>query len=265
MTSMSMEALVQRDRRVILFGVVSITVIAWLYLVFMTMNMDVKPSMVDAMARPRASSWSPIDFALMFVMWAVMMVGMMLPTASPMILMFARVNRDRPKGNGSLVPTWVFIAGYVVIWSVFSLAATIVQWALLNTGWLSPMMTSTNVIFGGFLLISAGIYQWTPIKQACLRYCQTPLGFLMTRWRDGADGAFRMGLSHGAYCVGCCWVLMALLFVGGVMNLVWMAALTILVLLEKIAPLGPWPPRIIGLALFAWGGWVLATAHWEPI
>ena len=260
MTNMSLESIVRRDRRVVLFGLVSITMIAWLYLVLMAMNMDALPSMVDAMARPRATSWTPIDFVLMFIMWAVMMVGMMLPSASPMILMFARINRDRPGRVEPFVPTWIFVTGYIVIWSVFSLVATTAQWGLQNTGLLSPMMASTSAMFGGFVLVAAGIYQWTPMKHACLRHCQTPLGFLMTRWRDGTSGAFRMGLSHGGYCVGCCWVLMALLFVGGVMNLVWVAALAALVFLEKVAPPGPWPPRIAGTALFAWGGWVLAMA-----
>ena len=159
------------------------------------------------------------------------------------------------------VPVWIFVSGYLVIWSGFSLVATAMQWALQYVGVLSPAMASANAVFGGVVLIAAGVYQWTPLKHACLRHCQTPLGFLMSRWRDGVSGAFQMGLAHGAYCVGCCWALMALLFVGGVMNLVWVATLAALVLAEKIAPPGPWLARAIGLVLVAWGGWVLTTAY----
>ena len=261
MTTMLPDSVVRRDRRVVLVGLFAVTALAWLYLVLMALDMGAMPSMGDALARPRAASrWTPVDFVLMFVMWAVMMLGMMLPSASPMILMFARINRDRRGRVGPLVPTGIFVAGYVVVWTAFSLAATIAQWILQDAGLLSPMMAGTSALFGGFVLTAAGIYQWTPLKHACLRHCQTPLGFLMTRWRDGAGGAFRMGLGHGAYCVGCCWVLMALLFVGGVMNLLWVAALAALVFAEKIAPSGPWPPRIVGAMLFAWGAWVLAMA-----
>ena len=258
MTTMSLESVVRRDRRVVLFGLFAVTALAWLYLALMALDMGAMPSMGDALARPRAASWTPVEFVLMFIMWAVMMLGMMLPSASPMILMFARVNRDRRGKVEPLVPTGVFVAGYVAVWTAFSLAATIAQWVLQDVGLLSPMMASTSALLGGLVLTAAGIYQWTPLKHACLRHCQTPLGFLMTRWRNGMGGAFRMGLSHGAYCVGCCWVLMALLFVGGVMNLVWVAALAALVLAEKIAPLGPWLPRIAGTALIGWGGWLLA-------
>ena len=260
MTMMNSESVARRDRRVVLFGLFAVTALAWLYLVLMARDMGAMPSMGDALARPRAAPWTAVDFVLMFVMWAVMMVGMMLPSASPMILMFARINRGRGGKVGPLVPTGIFVAGYVAVWTAFSLAATVAQWILQDVGLLSPMMAGTSALFGGLVLVAAGIYQWTPLKHACLRHCQTPLGFLMTRWRDGTGGAFRMGLGHGAYCVGCCWVLMALLFVGGVMNLVWVAALAALVFAEKIVPPGPWPPRIAGAVLFSWGAWVLAMA-----
>ncbi len=260
MTTMRVESVARRDRRVVLFGLFAVTALAWVYLVLMALDMGAMPSMGDAMARPRTAPWTAVDFVLMFIMWAVMMLGMMLPSASPMILMFARINRNHRDKVEPFVPTGIFVAGYVVVWSGFSLAATVLQWLLQDAGLLSPMMASSNAVFGGFVLTAAGIYQWTPLKYACLRHCQTPLSFLMTRWRDGTSGAFRMGLDHGAYCVGCCWVLMALLFVGGVMNLVWVAALAALVFVEKIVPPGPWPPRIIGMVLLAWGGWVLALA-----
>jgi len=183
----------------------------------------------------------------------------MLPSASPMIVMFARINQSQPKKPGPSLPIWIFATGYVVVWLGFSVAATVTQMVLQTIGLLSPMMASTSTVFGAAVLIAAGIYQWTPLKHACLRHCQSPLGFLMTRWRDGPGGAFSMGITHGAYCVGCCWVLMALLFVGGVMNLIWIAALALLVLMEKLAPAGPWPPRITGSGLIAWGYWILIT------
>jgi predicted metal-binding membrane protein len=254
----NMHSAFKRDRRIVLSCLFTVTTLAWVYLVLMELGMD------GAMTGPSLKIWTSVDLFLMFVMWVVMMLGMMLPSASPMILMFVRVNRGQVGTKGlspPLVPTWLFVAGYVTIWSGFSLIATTAQWALHFVGLLSPMMVSANAVFGGFVLITAGLYQWTPLKHACLRHCQTPLGFLMTRWRDGMGGAFQMGLAHGAYCIGCCWALMALLFVGGVMNLVWVAVLAAFVLAEKIAPPGPWLSRIVGVVLVFWGGWVLATAY----
>ena len=260
MAELDMQSVITRDRLIVLLCLFTITALAWIYLALTAQGMS------GAMAAPSVKVRTSVDFYLMFVMWAVMMLGMMLPSASPMILMFVKINRNQTGTMGfssSLVPVWVFVAGYVVVWSVFSLAATIAQWALQYVGLLSPLMASANAVFGGFVLVAAGVYQWTPLKYACLRHCQTPLGFLMTRWRDGTRGAFQMGLAHGAYCVGCCWALMALMFVGGVMNLVWIAMLAVLVLAEKIATPGPWLSRIVGIALVFWGGWVLATAYFQ--
>jgi len=255
--TIDMQSIIKRDRRIVLFCLLIVTLLAWRYLGLGAHGMD------QATVGSRVMAWTSLDFFLMFVMWAVMMLGMMLPSASPMILMFARMNRvqtgefDSPQ---SAAPTWVFTAGYVVVWSAFSLGATILQWALQHVGLLSPMMASTDAIFTGLVLIAAGVYQWSPFKHACLRHCQTPLGFLMTRWRNGVGGAFNLGLAHGAYCVGCCWVLMLLLFVGGVMNLAWVAVLALLVFVEKITPPSNWPPRIVGSVLIVWGGSTLAYA-----
>jgi len=258
MAVIDMQSVITRDRRIVLLCLFTVTALAWIYLALMARGMS------GAMTAPSVKVWTSVDLYLMFVMWVVMMLGMMLPSASPMILMFVRVNRNQAGTMGlvpPLVPVWVFVAGYVVVWSAFSLVAAIAQWALQYVGLLSPMMASANSIFAGFVLIAAGVYQWTPLKYACLRHCQTPMGFLMTRWRDGTGGAFQMGLAHGAYCVGCCWALMAMLFVGGVMNLVWIAVLAVLVLAEKIVPPGPWLSRSVGVVLVFWGGWVLATAY----
>ncbi len=250
-TPASVESMIRRDRRVILIGLIGISVLAWSYLVLVTDNM---------MMAIRFVSWTTADFTMAFVMWAVMMVGMMLPTASPMVLMFAKVNGNQHREGEPIVSTGVFVAGYLAIWAVFALAATLLQWGLQATGLLSSAMGMVNVVVGGSIMIVAGIYQWTPYKNTCLRFCQTPLGFFMTQWRDGVGGAFRMGLSHGAYCVGCCWALMLLMFVSGVMNLLWMAVLVVLILAEKITPPNFWLSRIVGMVLVTWGGWMLGTA-----
>jgi predicted metal-binding membrane protein len=222
--------------------------------------MEMMATMGDAMVRSRPVAWTGIDFLLTFLMWAVMMVGMMLPGATPMILLFATVNRKRREAGAPYVSTGLFTSGYATSWAGFSLGATLVQWALHSLGLLSPMMASSTAALGGGALVAAGVYQWTPLKNACLTHCQTPLTFITGHWREGGLGAYRMGVEHGVFCVGCCWVLMAILFVGGVMNLFWVAGLAILVLIEKIAPPGPWPPRLVGSALIAWGGWVWVSA-----
>jgi predicted metal-binding membrane protein len=156
----------------------------------------------------------------------------------------------------SAFPYGVFLAGYVASWTGFSIAATLAQWELHRLAVISPMMVGTSPLLGGLILFVAGIYQWTPFKYACLRHCRAPLQFLLTCWRDGAVGAFFMGLLHGAYCLGCCWLLMTILFAVGVMNLVWIAALSVFVLLEKIIPRGFWVAKAAGLVLMGWGGWM---------
>jgi len=175
-----------------------------------------------------------------------MMVAMMVPTAASMILMFAMFNRRRREQQQPYVPTAVFLGGYLLVWTGFSVLATLAQWGLHSAALLSPMMVSTSPILGGIILLAAGIFQWTPLKYACLTYCRSPLGFLMTDWREGSRGAFIMGLKHGSYCTGCCWFLMALLFVAGVMNLLWVATITVFVLIEKIAPRGDMVGRVAG-------------------
>jgi len=180
---------------------------------------------------------------------SVMMVAMMVPPASPMILLFARVNRQRREGENPAIPTALFLAAYLVVWSGFSAVATLAQWGLHSAALLSPMMVSTSPILGGLLLVGAGVFQWTSLKRACLVRCRSPLAFLLAEWRDGPRGAFLMGLRHGVYCLGCCWILMALLFVAGVMNLLWVATLAVFVLVEKVLPRGDLAGRLGGAAL----------------
>ena len=234
----------QRDRWIVLMGLVAISALAWAYLIYLAVEMEGAMSM--EMAMPRAQTWTPVEMLLLVVMWAVMMVAMMVPTAMPVILTFASVNRRRLAQQRPFVPTAIFLCGYVVVWTGFSVLAALIQWGLHAAALLSPMMVGTSPILGGLLLVVAGVFQWTPLKNACLRHCRSPLGFLMTDWREGRSGAFIMGLRHGSYCTGCCWLLMALLFVAGVMNLLWVATITVFVLVEKALPRGDVVGRVAG-------------------
>lgn len=256
---MPLDAILKRDRAVVLAGLVGIAALSWAYILYLAWDMrGMEMSAGMAMAQP--SPWGAVDFTIMSIMWIVMMVAMMVPTAAPMILTFSTVNRRRMEQQRPYVPTSVFLAGYVVIWSAFALVATLAQWGLHSASLLSPVMASTSPILGGTLLLAAGAFQWSRLKYACLTHCRTPLGFIMSEWREGTKGAMVMGLRHGAYCLGCCWVLMALLFVLGVMNLLWIAALAGFVLMEKVAPGGFWIGRVTGVLLVAWGLWMIASA-----
>jgi len=219
-------------------GIIAITALAWIYLVIMPMGAESRL----------------LDATLMFLMWAVMMVAMMLPSAAPMLSTYARIASAREGSRAYHV--WMFAAGYFVVWTAFSLAATVLQYALQSAAIISNSLRTTSVA-GGIILAAAGIYQLTPLKNVCLKRCRTPIGFFMTNWRDGAAGAFTMGLEHGAFCTGCCWMLMALLFVAGVMNLAWVAAISVLVLVEKAAPFGRAIALASGVAMIA-AGLVLA-------
>jgi predicted metal-binding membrane protein len=211
---------------------------------------------------PANAPWRTIEFAFVFAMWAVMMVGMMAPSAAPMILMYARVGRHGNAAGKPLAATGWFAAGYFLAWICFSLAATLVQWVIERAALLDSGMASASNMLGGILLIAAGVYQWTPLKNVCLVQCQSPLQFLMRHggFRRDVRGCLRLGLRHGAYCVGCCWVLMALLFVVGVMNVLWIALLALLVLLEKLTPSGLWLARAAGVASVAAGAWMLFSS-----
>jgi len=202
--------------------------------------------------------WGPITVLLLFVMWSVMMIAMMVPSAAPMILAFVTVNQRRQAANRPFVPVAIFLFGYLAVWTAFSAVATLGEWGLHQAALLSTTMTATSTALNGGLLIAAGIFQWTPMKRACLKGCRSPLSFLMSEWRDGKAGAFVMGLRHGAYCVGCCWFLMALLFVAGVMNLLWVAVIALFVMAEKISPKGELLARVAGVALVIAGAALLA-------
>ena len=245
-------------RALVIGSVVSITLLAWAYLAYQAWAM-IHMDMVD-MAMPSHLAWGPWDLALVFMMWTIMMVGMMVPSVSPAVLLFVRIQHDRRAQGRPFIASWLFLLGYLLVWTDFSLVATLVQWGMHVAVLISPAMIGTSPLLGGLVLIAAGIYQWTPAKHACLARCRSPLAFLLTEWREGARGALVMGIRHGFSCAGCCWLLMLLLFVVGVMNLLWIALLTVFVLLEKILPRGLWVSRASGGALIIWGGWVASAA-----
>ena len=197
--------------------------------------------------------WTALDAALTFAMWAVMMVGMMLPSATPMTLIYAQVVRKAARDGSVLPPTAVFVAGYLCAWTLFSAAATAAQWGLERAALLSPMLVSTSPRLGAALLVAAGVWQLTPWKNMCLARCRDPVHFFAHNFRPGVRGALRLGFRYGLYCLGCCWLLMGLLFVGGVMNLFWIAALTLFVLAEKAFARGVWGSRVAGFAMIAVG------------
>lgn len=246
------------SRAVVIASIVGIALLAWAYLAYHAWAMDHMDLVV--MAMPGIHAWGAWDLALVFMMWAVMMTGMMVPSVSPVVLLFGRIQQQRRVQGQIFVTSWLFLLGYLIVWTGFSLAATLVQWGLHATMLISPAMVGTSPLLGSAVLIAAGIYQWSPAKHACLARCRSPLAFLLNEWRDGSRGALAMGARHGFYCTGCCGLLMLVLFVVGVMNLLWIALLTVFVLLEKTLPRELWISRASGAALIAWGGWMGGAA-----
>jgi predicted metal-binding membrane protein len=251
--SLEIGNLLQKDRLLILWGLALITVLAWAYMLHMVCDM-VGTGMDINLAC--LAHWGPGDLTHMFFMWAIMMVVMMFPSATPMILMFTTVNQRQGETQRPLMPTGLFVLGYFLVWTAYSALAAMAQWGLHIAALLSHHLVITNPLLGGVLLVAAGVFQWTPFRDACMSKCRSPLGFLMAEWREGRLGALIMGLKHGAYCVGCCWLLMILSFVLGVMNMLWMAILTVFMLVEKVCPRSRWVSRTTGLILVAWGLWV---------
>jgi predicted metal-binding membrane protein len=249
-----LESALRYDRAPLVVLLVLLPLVSWMWIVVMAR--DMYGPMTSASAWMMTATWDVPHLLLLWGMWAVMMAGMMLPSASPMLLLYGVVARRSTQATAAH-HIYALAAGYLVVWTVFSLGATALQRGLAALLLVSPMMEPTNSAVGGTLLLLAGGYQLTPFKRACLRACQSPLGFLMSRWRAGFSGAFGMGLEHGAYCVGCCWALMLLLFAGGVMNLIVIAALTAFVAFEKLAPFGIHSARISGVFLMAAGLWML--------
>lgn len=252
-----LEAALRRDRLLVVVFLLLATALSWSYLLSGGGMMQEMGDMLMPMSN---WPWTPGHAWLVFAMWAVMMAAMMLPGAAPMILLHATLARRRPEGGDPALAAGAVAAGYLAVWVGFSLAATALQYGLERAALLSPMMETTSQALAGTVLIAVGLYQWSPWKQACLRHCRAPLDFVLTHWRPGTGGAFAMGLRHGAVCIGCCWLLMATLFVGGVMNLAWIAGIALFVLVEKLAPAGHWIGRAAGLLFVAWGIATLRTA-----
>jgi len=266
-TVTSLERLLLRDRGIVVASLIGLTALAWLYLIVLSAGMargdmslmGMAPAMAEGAMTMTPQPWGPATFLLMLVMWWIMMVGMMVPSAAPMILLFARIQRKNLPTETPALRTALFTFAYGLLWLGFSLVATLLQWALSQAALLSPMMVSDSPYLGAVILVAAGLYQLTPLKRACLEHCRSPLSFLSHHWRQGNRGALQMGLVHGAYCVGCCWFLMALLFVGGVMNLLWVVAIAIFVLLEKATPQGAWLARGVGALMMVGAAFVFAV------
>lgn len=250
-----------REQTITLAGLGGVTLLAWLYLFYDAYRMASMPmgaGAMDGMAGHSGMSLvDPVSIGLVFAMWSIMMIGMMLPSGSPAILMYSTLYRKRKDTDTATGATWQFTLGYLAIWTAFSAGATVLQLGLQHAALLTDMLVSASKWLSGSLLVIAGIYQWLPIKDACLQKCRAPLQFFMFNWRTGRFGAFRMGAAHGAFCLGCCWALMLLLFTAGVMNLVWVAMIAAFVLIEKLAPNGALLGRLSGLGMIAVGGGLL--------
>ncbi len=272
--SNALDAALRRDRLLVSSILISVITVSWLYLLAGAgTGMDPRNmaalvpahSGMASMSMPQIG-WTPGYTLLMFSMWWLMMIAMMLPSAAPMVLLHASISRRGLKrspeaaavetGAPVIGASIAFIAGYLLMWGLFSISAVGAQWGLETAGLLSPSMMTTNTLLGAGLLLAAGVWQLTPLKTVCLRHCRTPIGFLSAHWRPGTAGAFSMGLRHGVYCLGCCWFLMALLFYAGVMNLVWIIGLALYVLIEKVLPAGVFFGRVTGILLIAWGAWL---------
>ncbi len=259
------EAVLRRDRSIVAGGLVAITVLCWIYLL-VGAGIGASPWEMSGMAPSGGDGvalmrWTPVYWVLMVLMWWIMMIAMMAPSAAPTILLYARVHRHEQRKHNlapGIVPTSLFAGGYLAVWLGFSVLATVLQFMLEQVGLMSGMtMWSVAPWLSAAVLAAAGIYQFTPIKQACLAQCRRPADFLAGHWRPGRLGAFLMGCDHGAFCVACCWGLMGLLFVGGVMNLLWIAGLTVFVLIEKVVPRGERLARVAGAGCLVAAVWIV--------
>ncbi|MGH6926549.1 MAG: DUF2182 domain-containing protein [Propylenella sp.] len=271
MSAKTLEGLLRRDRLLVAASLAGLFLLAWLFLFHLALEMEAMEgaaarmmgmptrdalwALLSAAFNPGAAALASaaVNFALVALMWGAMMVGMMLPSAAPTILLFSALERKRENAGRIGGRTASFVAGYFAIWSLFSIAAAAAQTALSHAGLVSMQMAATSTVLAGAILVGAGLYEFTPLKDRCLTHCRSPLDWIPTHMRPYRFGAFRMGMEHGAYCVGCCWVLMLILFVGGVMNLVWIALIAALVLAQKLLPRGPIVARLAGVALAGWG------------
>jgi predicted metal-binding membrane protein len=250
----ALESILKRERMIVLSGLIGLVALAWIYLGLEAIRMAEMDMAQMDMAMMQMHQWTVLEASLTFSMWAIMMVAMMIPSAAPTILLYGLVRRKKSTAEHVLAPTGAFAFGYILAWTAFSAVATALQYFLHREAFLSEGMTLNNGLAAGLLMAAVGAYQLTPTKEACLKHCRSPAEFLSRHWRKGTTGAVIMGLHHGLYCLGCCWGLMALLFVGGVMNLLWVALLAGFVLIEKLTPMGHGAARIAGLILLLTGG-----------
>ena len=256
MTENLTEAVLKRDRFIVMLSLVGIILLAWVYTIYLTRVMGLSEISLEIVS-PHAQAWTQATFTLNFLMWTVMMIAMMTPTAAPMLLFYTKIGRQHRPQRRPYLGTGLFLLGYLIVWTGFSAVATFIQWGLHSASLLSTEMVRATPMIGGILLILAGAFQFSQLKNACLTHCRTPVGFIMTEWKEGNRGALQMGIKHGYYCVGCCWLLMALLFVAGVMNLLWMAIITAFVLIEKIVPAGDRFGKYAGVLFMIWGVWLI--------
>jgi predicted metal-binding membrane protein len=259
MSATALEAALRRDRWIVLLALLAIAALALGYISWLALGSD-----MSGLMSPRYRPWSPGYFGFMLAMWVVMMIGMMTPSVAPMVLLYVAIARQerarRASDHTHFASAGWFLAGYLLTWSAFAFAATLAQWLLEWRAWITPMMAGTGRVLGGLALIAAGLYQWLPVKQACLYSCRAPLAFVQRHggFQPTGRGSLRLGVLHGLDCIGCCWALMLLLFAFGVMNLTWIAGLMMFVLLEKVLP---WPriiPRAAGILAIAAGAWLIA-------
>jgi predicted metal-binding membrane protein len=257
--SVLVDRLLRRDRLLVALGLATLAALAWAYIIEMRHSMSSGASALShTMVMPMSSPMQAPGLLWLIPMWIVMMLAMMIPSAAPAILLYAGVARQRRARGAPTASAAVFTLGYLLVWALYASIAAILQWQLNRLALLSPDMASASPFLGGTLLILAGVYQWAPVKKSCLSHCRSPLGFFAQHWREGTWGALWSGMHHGTYCVGCCWALMALLFFAGVMNLLWVVAIALFVLAEKLVPQGPLAGRIAGLLLIGWGSWIIA-------
>jgi predicted metal-binding membrane protein len=269
--SSRLEGLLRKDNAIVIAALVALTVVAWAYLVVLSLEMSegdmrlMGMGIMGDMGGESAMSvspqpWTPITFLLMLLMWWVMMVGMMVPSAAPMILLYAAIQRKKLSDENPVLRTGLFTLGYLLSWLAFSLVATSLQWYLGRMALLSPTMVSTSAYLTAAIFAVAGLYQLTPLKRSCLANCSSPIRYLSTHWRNGNSGGLLMGVQHGTYCVGCCWCLMGLLFIGGIMNLLWVAVIAIAVLLEKVLPNSRLIVRVTGAIMLAFSIYILSAS-----
>jgi predicted metal-binding membrane protein len=271
-----LDSLLRRDRAIVLAALSLIVLLAWGYVVHLASQMDMggmdmsgfrmATTATGMIMTPAFQPWTTGEFLFTFAMWAVMMIGMMTPSAAPIILLYARVGRDAARQGKPFASTGWFAGGYVLMWAAFSLAATAAQWGLDRAALLTPTMASASGIIGGAILLAAGLYQWTSFKDTCLKACESPLQFIMRNggFRKDIAGSLRLGIRHGLYCVGCCWALMTLLFVGGVMNVLWIALISVLVLAEKALSSGRLISRLAGAVFIVAGLGLLVDSVIAP-